>query len=248
MTLDSFFDQVHTTLKSPKFTDCSFPLYRGHAKGVYELLPTLHRVYQKTGKDIWTLENNLYCDFRSLAGPRLKFNNSWETFFSMRHEGVPTRLLDWTENIGTALFFAFDSDVLDAPHIWVLDPYALNKKTPGIGEIMLNPEEDLPDYQCTYASKCNDTGNKISIHELPVLVYPNRSNERLFAQRGLFTVHGTNENKMELTCSDCVERIDIPEALIGKLSDLLLRFGINKYSVYPDLKGLCDYLKMSYRY
>ena len=248
MNIDSFFDLVSSKLESEKFKNCPFPLYRGHSKDSYELLPTLHRAYAKTGKDIWLFENNLYCDFRSLAGPRLNFNNSWEVVFAMRHEGIPTRLLDWTENIGTALFFAFDSDIIENPHIWILEPYALNNKTPSIGEILLNPVEDLKDYASSYGSKCNDTANNIEIHELPILVYPHRSNERIFAQRGLFSIHGTNQKKMEETCPDCLEKIAIPHEVIGKLKDLLKQFGINKYSVYPDIKGLCDYLKASYGY
>jgi hypothetical protein len=246
MNLDSFFDLVRSTLESEKFKECPFPLYRGHSKSDYELLPTLHRACSKTGKDTWTLENNLYCDFRSLAGPHIKFANSWEIVFAMRHEGVPTRLLDWTENLGTALFFAFDSEIIQSPHIWILEPYNLNKKNPKLGEILVNPEEDLGDYQSSYASKCND--NKIEIHDLPILVYPNRTNYRIFAQRGLFTIHGLDENKMELTCSDCLEKIDIPEEVIGKLKDMLKLFGINKYSVYPDLMGLREHLKNSYGY
>lgn len=246
MNLDSFFELINSTLRSPKFINCRFPLYRGHSKGMYELLPTIHRVYKKTGKDLWTFENNLYCDFRSLAGPRVKFANSWEVIFTMRHEGIPTRLLDWTENIGTALFFAFDSDVLEHPHIWILDPYALNAKTPEAAGVIANPEEDMRDYQSSYANRCND--DKIEIHDLPILVYPNRTNERILAQRGLFSIHGLDERKMELSCDDCVEKVLIPQEIIGKLKDLLKQFGINKYSVYPDLKGLCDHLKMSYGY
>lgn len=246
MTVDDFFETINATLASPKFSDCPYPVYRGHAKDSYALLPTLLRDYNKTGKDIWTLENNLYCDFRSLVGPRVRFDNSWQSLFAMRHEGIPTRLLDWTENIGTALFFAFDAADLDSPHIWILNPFALNKKNRKIGETLLNPEEDLPDYQSTFASKCND--NSIPIYALPFAVYPNRSNDRIYAQRGLFTVHGEKAEKMEDLCPDCLEKITIPDELIDKLKKILLQFGINKYSVYPDFKGLADYLKQYYRY
>lgn len=246
MTLDDFFESIHITLTGEKFADCTYPVYRGHSQHSYELLPTLVRQFKKTGKDIWILENNLYCDFRSLAGPRINFKNSWELLFAMRHEGIPTRLLDWTENIGTALFFAFDDTTLNDPHIWILNPFSLNSKNPKIGANLSNPEEDLDDYQKTYASKCTDEG--IEIFELPFAVYPNRSNERIFAQRGLFTIHGSKLDKMEDTCADCLEKIVIPTNLIDKLKKLLIQFGINKYSVYPDLQGLSEYLKQYYNY
>lgn len=251
-----FFEHITQSLQSDKFRDCTFPVFRGHGKHTYELLPTLHRDYVKTDLDLWTLENNLYCDFRSLVGPRVSFRSSWETLFAMRHEGIPTRLLDWTENIGTALFFALNSKDIDKPHIWILNPFALNEKNSDARGALVNPEEDLPAYSETYAVFCNNSDckdgdgdpRKIKIHELPLAIYPNRSNDRILAQRGIFTIHGLIEFKMELTCSDFIDKIEIPEVIVDELRLLIKYFGINSYSVYPDLKGLCDYLKEMYRY
>ena len=245
MGLDNFFESIDSVLQTDKFDDCTYPVFRGHARSSYELLPTLLRDYDKTGKDVWTLENNLYCDFRSLVGPRTDFKNSWQTVFAMRHEGIPTRLLDWTENIGTALYFALDAPETDMPHIWILNPFRLNKNSRQDSSL-LNPEEDLEQYATTYAQGCfND---RATLTELPFAVYPNRSNDRIFAQRGLFTIHGTNAAKMELTCADYLEQIIIPDDIVDKLKKLLKQFGINKYSVYPDFQGLSGYLKDYYKY
>ena len=246
-TLDDFFAHIDKALQSTKFKECNFPVYRGHSKYSYKLLPTLHRDYSKTGKSLVDLENNLYCDFRSLVGPKIKFDNSWDTLFAMRHEGVPTRLLDWTENIGTALFFALDSVNVEKPHIWILNPYSLNKKNSVIQEYLVNPEEDFEkQYHETYVALCYDT--TINIDDLPLAIYPRRSNDRIFAQRGLFTIHGKDERALEESCSDCLEKIDIPLNLVDKLKKLIANFGINKYSVYPDFKGLSDHLKDIYKY
>ena len=243
-TLDEFFENVTKVLQS-KFDDCPYPVYRGHSDGSYLLIPKLLRVYAKTDKDVWTLENNLYNDFRALVGPRVQFSSSWETVFAMRHEGIPTRLLDWTENIGTALFFALDSLTVSNPHIWILDPYTLNEKNDQFKDTLVNPEEDLPKYHESYADFCNTPFN---CHDLPIAVYPRRSNERIFAQRGLFTIHGKDERSLDALAPNCLERIDLPVSLIPKLRDVLKQFGINKYSVYPDFKGLGDYLKDLYKY
>jgi hypothetical protein len=244
--LDDFFKSVDKLLRTGNFNDCPMPLFRGHSKVGYELLPTLHRSYQKTKKDIWTLENNLYCDFRSMVGPRVSFKSSWETLFAMRHEGIPTRLLDWTESIGTSLFFALNTTELDKPHIWVLNPYKLNEQNQIANGALVNPDEDLPDYQKTYGNFCNDQGQ--FIHKLPVAIYPNRTNDRIFAQKGWFTIHGTDERKMEESYPDSIKKINIPMKLVPKLRSLIKHFGINSYSVYPDFKGLCEYLKEVYRY
>jgi len=250
-SIDSFFQELDRTLKSHKFKNCSYPVFRGHSKMSYELLPTLQRSfltssYKKNKKSIWDLENNLYCDFRSLVGPRVLFRSSWDTLFAMRHEGVPTRLLDWTENVGTALFFALSSKDVERPHIWILNPYHLNNSDSIANGTLLNPEEDLRQYSETYANYCNVPIK--SLHSKPIAVYPNRSNGRIFAQRGIFTIHGKNNKKMEDQCPDTIEKIEIRKELIHPLKNLLKYFGINNYSVYPDFKGLCDHLKEFYGY
>jgi hypothetical protein len=246
-TLDEFFDNVSKILLSEKFEGCGIPLFRGHSNGSYTLTPTLIRSLSSTDfPDIWTFENNLYSDFKALVGPRVKFGSSWETIFAMRHEGIPTRLLDWTENIGMSLFFALDPQTATNPHLWILNPYKLNEKNKDLNGTLADPEEDLKPYHETYANYCNVPG--FECHDLPIAIYPRRTNDRIFAQRGLFTIHGKDPTSMENTCADCIERIDLTSDIIPKLRNVLIQFGINKYSVYPDFKGLGDYLKDKYNY
>ncbi len=243
-SLDEFFDLIESKLKSDKFKDCNYPIYRGHSSESYELLPTLHRECLRLQKDIWKTENQLFYEFRSLAGSKINFSSSWDILFLMRHEGIPTRLLDWTENIGTALYFALSATHLSNPHIWILDPYQLNKNRGGVDVGLLTPGEDLPDYAEAYAKYTFIPSNEID--ERPQAIYPNRSNDRLLAQKGLFTIHGKNISKMEDTCAECLEKIDIPEVLIPKLKSMLKYFGLNSFSVYPDIKGLCQYMNETY--
>lgn len=244
-TLDDFFENVEKILKSSQFADCDYPVFRGHSNGSYQLIPTLIRDMRKSKvSDIWTLENKLYNDFRVLVGPRVRFQTAWEELFAMRHEGIPTRLLDWTENIGTALFFALDppDHKIERPHIWILNPYKLNEIS--LNKSAIEDPEDLDPYNKTYADYCNQPG--FTCHELPIVLYPRRSNERIFAQRGLFTIHGKNESSIDAICPDAVVRVDLTEEIKVKLKKVLPQFGINKYSVYPDFKGLSDHLKDLY--
>lgn len=51
-------------------------------------------------------EREFFERYRLLSG--IHHHNSWETLTTMRHIGIPTRLLDWTESLNTSLFFALE--------------------------------------------------------------------------------------------------------------------------------------------
>jgi hypothetical protein len=47
--------------------------------------------------------------------------NSWETVGEMQHHGVPTRLLDWSETLSSALFFALKRYFVRLTEVWRTD-------------------------------------------------------------------------------------------------------------------------------
>ena len=65
--------------------------------------------------------------------------NDWEVLFFMQHYGIPTRLLDWSENPFVALYFALTSasykivskkrEYEEDACIWVLDPIVWNQES-----------------------------------------------------------------------------------------------------------------------
>jgi len=115
--------------------------YRGHPNSEFYLLASLLRF--KNGLD---KERHLFTSFKKFSDRILKRRDSeWETLFEMQHYGIPTRLLDWSETFGIALFFAATYNQSHHPDkdaaVYLLDPVALNKIS-GIDRIFRVPRDE----------------------------------------------------------------------------------------------------------
>src|SRR5215469_425377 len=110
--------------------------YRGCRESSFELLPTLMRDTQGLSDDEHhQVEADLFYEFQARAGDLSKMRlTDWECLFFARHHSLPTRLLDWTDTFGTALYFSVEywqeTVALDRrPAVWVMNPYQLNEQT-----------------------------------------------------------------------------------------------------------------------
>jgi hypothetical protein len=228
-------------------------------RGVKDALKLIPGAYWRTKCD----EVSLELSFRAAVPGLLPHQptDDWEWYYLMQHYGLPTRLLDWTENPLAALFFALDgADATKQPGVWVLDPVALNTLS---GEPFVftptNPNRPIDGW---LSRKCHrgavlskfdrNDDNNLADNRLPVAIYPKRHNPRLIAQRGTFTVHGIDENPIEKldlkrTAGDsaCL-RIDIDPASCARLRDELWAVGMTKTLIYPEPQSLADDLKRMY--
>jgi hypothetical protein len=108
-------------------TDLRHCWFRGHPKVFGELLPGVQREPYSSARpeiEFWAGQRfRLRAPSFSADLPRWDDYVSW--LLLMQHYGVPTRLLDWTENILVGLYFALESPNDDG-ELWCMNHSELN--------------------------------------------------------------------------------------------------------------------------
>jgi len=198
-------------------------------------------------------ERELFDEFVVRAG-KLHSVPSWEILAEMRHHGVPTRLIDWTDRLDIALYFALEgyrevvtpgmsaqeavhkAEELPSPCIWVLNPFFLSRRSTGRTAIWSFSHEPDYDYYTRILRQRNWPFDE------PVPIYPPANFERIRSQRGYFTVLGNSKDPVDLQLRGgmrCLDKVIVtPAAGIFCLDYLTRVQGLSRYEVYRDLDSL----------
>ncbi len=247
---------VHKKQPNPETLLC----FRGCGKSSYQLLPAIYRhPSRKTLDDFGQLESSLLTRFTQRSPPfhdRVP-DRRWEKLFFMQHYGVPTRLLDWSENPLIALYFAvmgahpnrrgkFTNDAA----VWVLDPVRWNQhalKGQSFKDGALTTDDPvLAAYEELHKHKDMPNG--------PLALYGAHNSQRIVAQRGVFVVFGKSPTPMEkLSVSEkypkgALSKIKMKAANIQRLRNELLGYGVTESVVRPDLDGLAMEIRRQFGY
>ncbi len=184
------------------------------------------------------IEQSMVEQFQRQAIPYLAFNpeNILEWLAVGQHHGLATRLLDWSENPLTSLFFAVENvhDHDKDGVVWAFTGSILSA-APKVHTLI-----DLDQY---------------FEHLGTFIYYPKHINPRFTSQHGCFTVHKMNTSYYWLpldirsVTSDrnySVTKFNIPAKIKGLLRFQLETMGINHLTLFPDLDGLSRKLNWGY--
>jgi hypothetical protein len=167
-------------------------------------------------------------------------STSWDVLFLMRHHGLPTRLLDWSESFTVALYFALHNATTRAA-VWILNPYELNKMTVK-SESVPNLNDEFPSGYDSYF--INEDHEHFRKFPAPIIaVEGSRAIARMQWQRSVFTLHKNTKKPLEGLYPNAVKKIVIPREVIPAAREFLRIAGMNEFAAFPDLDGLARHLR-----
>lgn len=223
------------------------PWYRGHGDKSWSLKPTLYRC--EVEKDF---EREMLRDFKLFSSEFLdsRPRSDVEWLFLAQHHGMPTRLLDWTENPLVALFFAVqDLDSQTDGQIWALNPWELNRATIGMHSVPTTDSDIFDKYVIDITNK--DVPRRVTAQH-PVAVRPYHVFRRSNAQFGMFTIHGLVEKSIDKSVfvrkntSACLRSTIISGIHKVSIMRELYSIGVNHYTLFQSIDHLGKSIRFRY--
>jgi hypothetical protein len=198
------------------------------------LIPKLGRL--KARGDLLQVERKLLQDFKRSNPLLIEVHHpmdDWDYLTLGQHYGLPTRLLDWSNNALTALWFATAEESSESS--------ASNSYS--IVWILMGQEEDY------------EIGIE-GMHPFDVpstkIVQPRIIKQRINNQSGVFSITSSRE-LIDHTMMDDTEayihkliKVKIPNSSFKEIRKDLSTLGVNAFTIFPELEGLCSYLQWSY--
>lgn len=176
-------------------------------------------------------ELEVFNEFKREALPYLDYvpASDWQWLAVAQHNGLPTRLLDWTKHSLAALWFTVERPPHDDQSgvVWV---YGYDS------EYLISSEQ------------CRKTPFEISETRI---YFPDHVFPFIQAQSGLFTVHHRADDHFipmeELSDADLLlTKIEIPAGAFSTIRYHLFRGGIHPASLFPGLTGLVKRIRFQH--
>lgn len=187
--------------------------------------------------------------------------------FLMQHHRAPTRLLDWSESLNTALFFACldwiqhrDIEHCSNGAVFSLNPMFLNEQVLGCADFPVTWVQNrvLQTIKFAFGTQnevvLDHNQAPITYLQWPVAVFPSTVHGRMRAQKACFTLHGGDHRDLRIifaengwSAANMLLEYAIPRDCKPQLADDLALAGTTYSTIFPDLEGLTSDLAFQFR-
>ncbi len=238
-SLSDFFAVFHSLLEPAK----TF-WFRGHPRPEYTLAPTALR-YRHLHERERAL--NLIADmkrFVEMKLPRPPASSDHLGWMQVaQHYGLPTRLLDWTQNAAVALFFACASDMTSDGLVVILNPLELNQAIDARSPRIFNAQKDalLIRPYLSLGGELDANGRRT------LALNPTWNTERIAMQQGAFTLHGSRHFALDRHQASSLLYVPILREHKESLANELARVGIGEMFIFPEPEHVCAHLRRTAR-
>jgi hypothetical protein len=209
-------------------------LFRGQTID-FPLLPKICRL--KARGDLLQVERFMLQEFKRTNPLLIREHtplDDWDYLTLGQHFGLPTRLLDWSNNALTALWFATGENV------WMAGDA---ERKYAVVWILMAEEKDF--------SLNIEMTSPFEVAETKIF-RPRIIRQRINNQSGVFTIPSSAEmldmrNMTEIdSFGQKLIKVKIPAKKVSELRSDLNTLGVNAFSIFPELEGLCTYLQWRY--
>lgn len=239
VTLSDFFAVFHSLLEPTKVF-----WFRGHPRAEYKLAPTALR-YGKLDQRQRALglvaEMKRFLEMKLARPPAADDHLGWMQV--AQHYGLPTRLLDWTQNAAVALFFACCKDPNADGLVVVLNPIELNQNVDPSSPRVFNLQNDK-----TIINPYFKLGGQVGARgRRTIAINPTWNTERIAMQQGAFTLHGSRKFALDREQASSLLYVPILWEHKQSLLNELERVGIGEMFIFPEPEHVCAHLRRTAR-
>ena len=230
-------------------------LYRGMPDTSYRMVTSLSRCCKGLQKTLEPAILNNFAKYAVREDPTVT-QSVWHQMITGQHNGLPTRLLDWTHSALVALHFAMteenlaDMDAHDCM-VWRIDMNEQINHLPekyrlsvGRQQTTLFSVETLNKLAPSLEAYDEDMGD----HSM-VIIEPPSTNNRIIMQYSFFSVIPTGMEDIEKYLDDYTSntvKYVIDAKLRWRVRDMLDSLNISERLLYPGLDGLSKWVARHY--